>query len=106
MADVFTCGRNCLWNPILTARKIVFLSGPRQVGKATLARAHAALRLNPSAVVTVDLPAQTVLLPDGSQAWFAIDGFSKRCLVEGLDELGALLADIPVIQQWEAACGR
>ena len=37
---------------------------------------------------------------------FAIDGFSKRCLIEGLDELGALLADIPAIQAWEVACGR
>ena len=30
----------------------------------------------------------------------------KRCLIEGLDELGALLADIPAIQAWEVACGR
>ena len=73
--------------------------------EATLARTHASLRGNPLAVVTVDLPSQTVSLPDGSQAWFAIDGFSKRCLVDGLDELGALLADIPAIEEWEAACG-
>jgi 3-isopropylmalate/(R)-2-methylmalate dehydratase small subunit len=74
--------------------------------EATLARTHASLRSNPSAVVTVDLPSQTVTLPDGSQASFAIDAFSKRCLMDGVDELGALLADIPAIQEWEAACGR
>ena len=74
--------------------------------EATLAKTHLALRSNPTAVVTVDLPAQTVTLPDGSQAWFAIDAFSKRCLIDGVDELGALLADLPAILEWEAACGR
>ena len=74
--------------------------------EATLASTHAALRVDPTTVVTVDLPAQTVTLPDGTQAWFSIDGFSKRCLIEGLDELGALLAELPAIQEWEAACGR
>ena len=74
--------------------------------EATLASTHAALHVDPTTVVTVDLPTQTVRLPDGTQAWFSIDGFSKRCLIEGLDELGALLADLPAIQEWEAACGR
>ena len=74
--------------------------------EATLVSTHAALRVDPTTVVTVDLPAQTVTLPDGTQAWFSIDGFSKRCLIEGLDELGALLAELPAIQEWEAACGR
>ena len=74
--------------------------------EVTLASTHAALRVDPTTVVTVDLPAQTVTLPDGTQAWFSIDGFSKRCLIEGLDELSALLAELPAIQEWEAACGR
>lgn len=73
---------------------------------AALASTHSALRANPAARIVVDLPAQTVTLPDGSQALFAIDAFSKRCLIDGLDELGALLAEIPAIQEWEAACGR
>ena len=74
--------------------------------EATLATMHSALRSNAMAVVTVDLPSQTLSLPDGSQVWFSIDAFSKRCLIDGVDELGALLADIPAIQEWEAACGR
>ena len=74
--------------------------------EATLASTQAALRGDPTTVVMVDLAAQTVRLPDGTQAWFSIDGFSKRCLIEGLDELGALLAELPAIQEWEAACGR
>ena len=71
-----------------------------------LAAMHAALRANPTAIVSVDLPAQTVTLPDGMQATFTIDAFSKRCLIEGLDELGALLAELPAIEQWEVSCGR
>ena len=61
-------------------------------------------------LVTVDLPAQQVTLPvpDGGvrTVGFHIDPFGKRCLVEGLDELGVLVAEIPAIQNWEAACGR
>jgi 3-isopropylmalate/(R)-2-methylmalate dehydratase small subunit len=69
----------------------------------TLEATHAALRADPSATITVDLPGQTVTLPGGKTVGFAIDGFSKRCLIDGLDELGALLAEIPAIQAWEAA---
>jgi 3-isopropylmalate/(R)-2-methylmalate dehydratase small subunit len=74
--------------------------------EATLARTQTTLRSDAVARITVDLPQQIVTLPDGTQAAFDIDAFSKRCLIDGLDELGALLADIPAIQEWEAACGR
>jgi len=61
-------------------------------------------------VISVDLPAQQVTLPlgggEGTAVSFTIDPFGKRCLVEGLDELGALVAELPTIQSWEAACGR
>ncbi len=72
----------------------------------TLRATHAALRADPNATITVDLPNQRVSLPGGTTALFTIDGFSKRSLIEGLDELGALLANIPAIQEWEVACGR
>lgn len=71
-----------------------------------LAALQASIRHEPAAVVTVDLPSQVVTLPDGTVSPFAIDAFSRRCLLEGLDELGALLAELPTIQAWEAACGR
>jgi 3-isopropylmalate/(R)-2-methylmalate dehydratase small subunit len=74
--------------------------------EATLAATHDALRLDPTARLTVDLHAQTVTLPGGATAAFAIDAFSKHCLIDGLDELGALLAELPHIHDWEAACGR
>ncbi len=73
---------------------------------AALAAVQEALQLHPHAVITVDLPSQTVTLPDGIDVHFVIDQFSKRCLIDGLDELGALLAELPAIRKWEAACGQ
>lgn len=42
--------------------------------------------------IAVDLEAQTIVLPDGSNISFPIDGFSKACLLNGVDELGYLLS--------------
>ncbi len=63
----------------------------------------ALLDKNPSAELTVDLPAQSLTLPDGHAAHFPIDPFSKKCLIEGVDELGYLLARQDAIQAFEAA---
>ena len=49
------------------------------------------LAADASVEVTIDLASQTVRLPDGSTASFPIDGFSKTCLLEGVDQLGYLL---------------
>jgi 3-isopropylmalate/(R)-2-methylmalate dehydratase small subunit len=49
------------------------------------------LAADPSIEVTVDLDTQTLHLPDGSRVTFPIDGFSKTCLLEGVDQLGYLL---------------
>ena len=91
----------------------IFRSNAHKNGVLTIAldelvllRIHVSLRADPSARITVDLAAQTVALPDGTTASFTIDAFSKRCLLEGLDELGALLAELPAIEAWEAACAR
>jgi 3-isopropylmalate/(R)-2-methylmalate dehydratase small subunit len=46
---------------------------------------------SPFAEVTVDLEQQKILLPGGQSASFPIDGFSKTCLLNGVDELGYLL---------------
>ena len=74
--------------------------------EATLTALHATLAADPAATITVDLPNQVVHLPGGITAGFDVDPFSKRCLIDGLDELGALLADLPAIEAWEVACGR
>src|SRR5215204_3816718 len=48
---------------------------------------RAQLHASPGAVITVDLPGQTVSGPEGGRYAFEIDPFRKRCLVEGLDEI-------------------
>jgi 3-isopropylmalate/(R)-2-methylmalate dehydratase small subunit len=45
----------------------------------------------PGALVIVDLPSQTIALPDGSLVNFPIDAFNKTCLINGFDQLGYLL---------------
>jgi 3-isopropylmalate/(R)-2-methylmalate dehydratase small subunit len=42
----------------------------------------------PQAEITIDLASQTVALPGGQAVSFPIDGFSKICLLNGVDELG------------------
>ena len=46
----------------------------------------------PSTTVSVDVAAQTLTLPDGRAISFPLDGFSKYCLLNGVDQLGYLLA--------------
>ena len=55
----------------------------------------------PETAVTVDLAAQTVTLPDGGTLTFPIDGFSKSCLLQGVDQLGYLLQQEPLIDNYE-----
>jgi len=57
---------------------------------------------NPEAVVKVDLEAQTITLPGGRAVQFPIDGFSRTCLLEGVDELGYILQQEPAIAQFES----
>jgi 3-isopropylmalate/(R)-2-methylmalate dehydratase small subunit len=44
-----------------------------------------------STEITVDLNGQTLTLPDGRRIEFPIDGFSRYCLLNGVDQLGFLL---------------
>ncbi len=73
---------------------------------ATLTALQATLRRDPVQEITVDLRAQTVVLPGAQRVNFHIDAFSQRCLLDGLDELGALLAELPTIREWERSCAR
>ena len=55
--------------------------------------------------IEVDLASQTVST-GAAVARFPIDAFSKRCLLEGVDELGYLMAKSDQITAFEAACAR
>jgi 3-isopropylmalate/(R)-2-methylmalate dehydratase small subunit len=64
---------------------------------------HAALFALPEdAKVKIDLAAQTLTLPDGRSVEFAVDGFAKHCLLNGVDELGYILQREPSIAAFEA----
>ena len=62
---------------------------------------HARLLAAPGAEVTLDLEARTLSLPGGGAASFPIDGFARYCLLNGVDELGYLLAQDPAISAFE-----
>ena len=56
-----------------------------------------------NAVLTVDLEAQEIRGPDGGAIRFEIDPFRKRCLMEGLDDIGLTLEKADVIEAFERA---
>ena len=67
------------------------------------AEAHAELLKSPGAVVTIDLASQTVTAPGGRSFEFPIDPFAKQCLLDGVDELGYMLAQDAAIASYETA---
>ncbi len=85
-ADIFR--GNALKNGILP----VVLSAAEVGRLAGLGRSDTA--------VTVDLRSQEVLWPDG-KASFQIDPFARTCLLEGVDELGYILAHESAITAFE-----
>ena len=57
----------------------------------------------PGLRLVVDLGAQTVGYPDGSQVFgFEVDAFRKHCLLNGLDEIGLTLQHAVEIKTFEA----
>jgi 3-isopropylmalate/(R)-2-methylmalate dehydratase small subunit len=58
---------------------------------------------DPNTQVMIDLEAQTLTLPDGRSVTFPIDGFSKHCLLNGVDQLGYLLSLDDKASHYEAA---
>ena len=68
--------------------------------------AHQWLLDHPGEEITVDLTAQEVRLPkNGGTYSFEIDGFSRHCLLEGLDEMGFLAAQDDAIAAFEKSRG-
>jgi len=52
--------------------------------------------------ITVDLEAQTLAGSDGFFYRFEIDPFRKKCLIEGLDDIGLTLQHEDKIASYEA----
>jgi len=76
---------------------------PIQVDSETHQRLKDILDEIPRAEWTIDLEAQTLSTPDGVSVQFAIDPFSKTCLVQGNDELGYLLSFSDQVRAYEKA---
>jgi 3-isopropylmalate/(R)-2-methylmalate dehydratase small subunit len=74
---------------------------PQEVVTAALE----SLSRSPGTTIAVDLPEQLVQLMDGSIHPFEVDPFAKQCLVNGVDELGYTLAQLPEIDAFEARRG-
>ncbi|TAA12518.1 3-isopropylmalate dehydratase small subunit [Pseudoxanthomonas winnipegensis] len=60
----------------------------------------------PDEELTIDVAARELRTPDGRVYAFPLDGFSQTCLLEGVDQLGYLLARVPDIARYEAAHAR
>ena len=90
IADIFR--NNALKNGLL----------PIEVPPEELGRLFALVDADPDAQITVDLQDQKLELANGSSIGFHIDGFARRMILEGMDELGYLLSLQPQISAYEA----
>jgi 3-isopropylmalate/(R)-2-methylmalate dehydratase small subunit len=59
------------------------------------------LLANPGAEVTIDVERRELQLPGGTVVGFPIDGFSRTCLLNGVDQLGFLAGQDAAITAFE-----
>ncbi len=89
-ADIFY--NNCFKNGVL----------PIKVSNENLAKLMDDAERGANATLTIDLEAQEIRGPDGGVVKFDIDPHRKRCLLEGLDDIGLTLVKAPKIADFEA----
>ena len=89
-ADIFF--NNCFKNGIL----------PMQLPEAQVSRLFDEVLAFPGYQLTVDLPRQVVVKPDGSELPFDVQPFRKYCLVNGFDDIGLTLRHKDKIKAFEA----
>jgi len=89
-ADIFK--QNSLKNSLL----------PIVVPADVHAELFAAVENDAGATVKIDLARQTLTTPGGGEVEFPVDGFSKHCLLEGVDELGYILGQAALIAAFES----
>ncbi|MFG1360033.1 3-isopropylmalate dehydratase small subunit [Xanthobacter pseudotagetidis] len=92
-ADIFY--NNCFKNGVL----------PIKVSPEELEKLFEDAERGANATLTIDLPNQEIRGPDGGAIHFEIDPFRKRCLLEGLDDIGLTLEKAPSIAAYESAKG-
>jgi 3-isopropylmalate/(R)-2-methylmalate dehydratase small subunit len=88
-ADIFY--NNCFKNGIL----------PVIVSPADLEKLMDDAERGSNATLTVDLEKQEIRGPDGGVVRFEMDPFRKKCLMEGLDDIGLTMQQAPKIEAFE-----
>ena len=76
---------------------------PVTVSEGFLKKVFAAIEKDPKSIITVDLQAQSVTLPDGSSESFDINAYKKTCLTNGYDDIDYLLSLRNEIKHFELA---
>ncbi len=89
-ADIFY--NNCFKNGIL----------PIKLPKEDWEKVMDDAQRGANATLTIDLESQTISGPDGGQVHFEIDPFKKKCLLEGLDDIGLTMQNGTKIDDFEA----
>jgi 3-isopropylmalate/(R)-2-methylmalate dehydratase small subunit len=89
-ADIFF--NNCFKNGLL----------PIVLPESQVARLFDEVAAFPGYALTVDLPHQVVVKPDGSELPFDVQPFRKQCLLNGWDDIGLTLRHADAIRAFEA----
>jgi 3-isopropylmalate/(R)-2-methylmalate dehydratase small subunit len=89
-ADIFY--NNCFKNGVL----------PIMLDPGMVDRLFRETTATPGYRLTVDLPGQSITMPDGTLS-FEVDAFRKDCLIKGLDDIGLTLQHADSIRSYEAA---
>ncbi len=89
-ADIFF--NNCFKNGIL----------PIVLAEPQVDRLFEEVLAFPGYRLTIDLPRQVVVKPDGSEIAFEVEVFRKYCLVNGFDDIGLTLRHADRIRAFEA----
>ena len=88
-ADIFY--NNCFKNGIL----------PIKVSKEDLDKLMDDAERGANATLTVDLGNQKIFGPDGGEVSFEMDAFKKKCLLNGLDDIGLTMKNKDKIENFE-----
>ncbi|NBQ90038.1 MAG: 3-isopropylmalate dehydratase small subunit [Betaproteobacteria bacterium] len=89
-ADIFF--NNCFKNGLL----------PIVLPDAAVARIFDEIKVFAGYELTIDLPRQVVVKPDGAELPFEVQPFRKQCLINGWDDIGLTLRHADKIRAFEA----
>jgi 3-isopropylmalate/(R)-2-methylmalate dehydratase small subunit len=89
-ADIFF--NNCFKNGLL----------PIKLPESAVAQLFDEVKAFPGYQLTIDLPRQVVIKPDGAEIAFEVQAFRKFCLLNGFDDIGLTLRHADKIRAFEA----